>query len=148
MHPNAPAYDQQPWTRHYGDAIVIQLPPLRHANLAELLRASEERYAGQIAFTTCMPNGMNGSLSYAQVARYSDAFAVYLRECVGLAPGARVAVQMPNCLAYPVAAFGVLKAGCVLVNTNPLYTSTEMEQQFKDSGAQAAIPRGVIRLVM
>ncbi len=133
------AYDLKPWTRHYGDAIASRLPPLRHANLAGLIRDCERRFAKQIAFTTCMPNGMNGSLTYAQVARHSDAFAVYLRECVGLAAGARVAVQTPNCLAYPVAAFGVLKAGCVLVNTNPLYTPTEMEHQFKDSGAEALV---------
>ncbi len=139
MQSNAPAYDQKPWTRQYGESIAAELPPQCHANLAQLLRASEERFAGQIAFTTCMANGMNGSLTYAQVARYSDAFAVYLRECAGLAAGTRVALQTPNCLAYPVVAFGVLKAGCVLVNTNPLYTPTEMEHQFRDSGAEALV---------
>ncbi len=139
MHPNAPAYDLRPWTNHYGDAIAKQLPPQRHDNLAQLIRACEERFARQIAFTTCMPNGMHGSLTYGQVAEHSDAFAVYLRECVGLAAGARVAVQTPNCLAYPVVALGVLKAGCVLVNTNPLYTPTEMEHQLKDSGAEALV---------
>jgi long-chain acyl-CoA synthetase len=86
-----------------------------------------------------MPNGMHGSLTYRQVAEYSDAFAVYLREVVGLAAGARVALQTPNCLAFPVVAFGVIKAGCVLVNTNPLYTPSEMEHQFRDSGAEALV---------
>ncbi len=86
-----------------------------------------------------MPNGMNGSLTYAQVDALSDEFAAYLREVVGLAQGDRVAVQMPNCLAYPVVAFGVMKAGCVLVNTNPLYTPTEMVHQFSDSGAKALV---------
>ena len=135
----AAVYDLKPWTRHYGDAIANELPPPRHAHLAEFLRAAEARYAKQIAFTTCMPNGMHGSLTYAQVAQHSDAFAVYLREIAGLKAGARVAVQTPNSLAYPVAAFGVLKAGCVLVNTNPLYTPTEMAHQFKDSGAQVVV---------
>ena len=135
----APVYDLKPWTKHYGDAIAKELPPPRHAHLAEFLRAAEARYAKQIAFTTCMPNGMHGSLTYAQVAQYSDAFAVYLREIAGLKAGARVAVQTPNSLAYPVVAFGVLKAGCVLVNTNPLYTPTEMAYQFKDAGVQVLV---------
>ncbi|MEX0870449.1 MAG: AMP-binding protein [Aquisalimonadaceae bacterium] len=86
-----------------------------------------------------MPNGMSGSLSYAQVEEMSDAFALYLRESLGLRQGARVAVQMPNCLSYPVAAMGILKAGCVLVNTNPLYTEREMEHQFRDSGAECVV---------
>ncbi len=86
-----------------------------------------------------MPNGMHGSLTYAQVDEASDAFAVYLRNVVGLRQGARVALQTPNSLAYPVVAFGVLKAGCVLVNTNPLYTPAEMEHQFRDSGAEALV---------
>ena len=133
------AYDRKPWGDQYGDVIPKQLPPPRHANLAQFLRDSDARFAAQTAFTTCMPNGMHGSLTYAQIAAHSDAFAVYLRECVGLAPGARVALQSPNCLAYPVAAFGVLKAGCVLVNTNPLYTPTEMAHQLGDSGAEAIV---------
>ncbi len=135
----AAVYDLKPWIKHYGDAIAKELPPPRHSHLAEFIRAAEARHAKQIAFTTCMPNGMHGSLTYAQVAQHSDAFAVYLREIAGLAAGARVAVQTPNSLAYPVVAFGVLKAGCVLVNTNPLYTPTEMEHQFKDSGAEALV---------
>jgi long-chain acyl-CoA synthetase len=77
-----------------------------------------------------MPNGMNGSLTYAQIDTLSDNFASYLREVVGLKQGDRVAVQMPNCLAYPIVAFGVFKAGLVLVNTNPLYTAPEMIHQF------------------
>jgi len=136
---NAVVYDLKPWVRQYGKAIPKELPPPRHSNLAQFLRESEARYAKQTAFSTCMPNGMHGSLTYEQVARYSDAFAVYLRECIGLAAGARVALQTPNCLAFPVAAFGILKAGCVLVNTNPLYTPSEMEHQLADSGAEALV---------
>jgi long-chain acyl-CoA synthetase len=86
-----------------------------------------------------MPNGMNGSLSYQQIESLSDDFASYLREELGLAQGDRVAVQMPNCLAYPIVAFGIVKAGCVLVNTNPLYTASEMVHQFSDSGATTLV---------
>jgi long-chain acyl-CoA synthetase len=82
---------------------------------------------------------MNGRLSFAQVDELSDAFAGYLRAVVGLKPGDRVAVQLPNSLGYPVAALGVFKAGCVLVNTNPLYTETEMVHQFNNAGAKVLV---------
>jgi len=107
--------------------------------MPEMLRASASHYADATAFTQCMPNGMNGSLTYAEVDWLSDAFAAYLREELQLEPGDRVAVQMPNCLSYPVVAWGVLKAGCVLVNTNPLYTASEMTHQFADSEARALV---------
>jgi len=119
--------------------MTAPLPALRFNHLADLVRKSSARFSGQTAFTTCMPNGMHGSLSYAEVDRLSDAFAAYLRESLGLAAGTRVALQTPNCLAYPVVAFGVFKAGCVLVNTNPLYTPTEMEHQLRDSGAEVLV---------
>ena len=137
-HP-APIYDLKPWVEHYGTAIAAELPSPSHPHLAALLAESAARYASQTAFTTCMPNGMHGSLTFAQIDAYADAFAVYLRNVLGLAQGARVAIQTPNCLAYPVCAFGILKAGCVLVNTNPLYTPAEMEHQFRDSGAEALV---------
>ncbi|MEO0665419.1 MAG: AMP-binding protein, partial [Pseudomonadota bacterium] len=91
------------------------------------------------AFTACLPNGMNGTLSFQQVDEMSDAFAVYLREVAGLERGDRVAVQMPNCLGFPVAAFGIFKAGCVLVNVNPLYTTEEMAKQFEDAEPHALV---------
>jgi long-chain acyl-CoA synthetase len=137
-HP-APIYDLKPWVQQYGHQVAAELAPPAQAHLPALLAEAASRYATQTAFTTCMPNGMHGSLSYAQVDAYADAFAVYLRKVIGLAAGARVAVQTPNCLAYPIAAFGILKAGCVLVNTNPLYTPAEMEHQFRDSGAEALV---------
>lgn len=133
---NDHVYDSAPW-RTFHNATK----PPKHVlhNLPELIHTASSRYAEQPAFTTCMPNGMNGGLTYAEVNEMSDAFAVYLRESVGLEAGARVAVQMPNCLTLPVVSFGILKAGCVLVNVNPLYTRREMEHQFNDSGAQALV---------
>lgn len=130
---------QRPWLPHYADDVAPDLAEVPFSHLPDLVRASGAEYASTIAFTQCMPNGMNGSLTYAQVDALSDDFAAYLREVVGLAQGDRVAVQMPNCLAYPIVAFGVLKAGLVLVNTNPLYTPTEMVHQFTDSGAKALV---------
>ena len=129
----------EPWIAHYGEHAARELSPPSHANLPALLSEAAARYADQIAFTTCTANGMHGSLTYAQVEAKASAFAVYLRQGLGLAAGTRVALQTPNCLAYPVVAFGILKAACVLVNTNPLYTPTEMEHQFRDSGAEVVV---------
>ena len=113
-----------PWLVHYPSDVPKQLPPISFSNLPELLRTAVQTYDKKVAFTQVMPNGMNGSLTYRQVDELSDQFASYLREELKLSAGDRVAVQMPNCLSYPVVAFGVFKAGCVLVNTNPLYTAT------------------------
>jgi long-chain acyl-CoA synthetase len=128
-----------PWLAHYPSEVPQQLPPVPFANLPELLRSAAGQYEKTTAFTQVMPNGMNGSLTYAQVDLLSDHFASYLREELGLAAGDRVAVQMPNCLSYPIVAFGIFKAGCVLVNTNPLYTPNEMIHQFSDSGATTLV---------
>lgn len=137
-------YDSAPWTQFYGAAQNAikdrdQSQEHRFPNIPAMTAAAGKEYGPNVAFTTCMPNGMNGRLTYQQVDEMSDAFAVYLRESLGLAAGTRVAVQMPNCLALPVVAFGILKAACVLVNVNPLYTRREMEHQFNDSGAEALV---------
>jgi long-chain acyl-CoA synthetase len=130
---------QHAWVQHYPPGTEPEIGDIPYRTMPELLRRSGERYADTIAFTQVMPNGMNGSLHYGEVERLSDRFAVYLREVAGFEQGDRVAVQMPNCLSYPVVAFGILKAGCVLVNTNPLYTASEMTHQFTDSGARALV---------
>ena len=128
-----------PWTKHYPSEVSPVLEKIPYANLPELIQAAVATYSKTKAFTQVMPNGMNGSLTFAQIDSYSDDFAAYLREIVGLKQGDRVAVQMPNCLAYPIVAFGIFKAGLVLVNTNPLYTAPEMVHQFSDSGAVALV---------
>ncbi len=132
-------YDLRPWVGRYGSHIRADLPEPPHASLPALVQAAAARFAAQTAFTTVMPNGMYGSLSYQQVDEKSDQFARYLRQVAGLQVGDRVAIQMPNCLSYPVVLLGVLKAGCVAVNTNPLYTAAEMAHQFKDSGAKVVV---------
>ncbi len=103
------------------------------------IRDAAATYGPQTAFTLGLPNGSQGGITYAEVDTLSDQFAVYLREVAGFKPGDRVAIQMPNCLAYPVAVFGTLKAGLIMVNTNPLYTTAEMVHQFSDSGATGLI---------
>ena len=127
------------WLNHYPSDVPHELESHSFRNLPDLLAVASKNYSKTTAFTQCMPNGMNGSLTFEQVDKLSDDFASYLREEAGLKSGERVAVQMPNCLSYPIVAFGVLKAGCVLVNTNPLYTQTEMLHQFSDSGASALV---------
>ncbi len=130
---------KRPWLDHYPSDVPHDLPPVPFKNVAELIRKAASTYGKTTAFTQVMPNGMNGSLTYAQVDLLSDRFAIYLSEVIGLKSGDRVAVQMPNCLSYPIVAFGIFKAGLVLVNTNPLYTATEMVHQFSDSGAKALV---------
>jgi long-chain acyl-CoA synthetase len=133
------AYTLRPWMGQYGQHIAHTLDAPGPAHLPAMADAAVQRFGAQTAFTTVMPNGMYGSLSYTQVGEMSNAFAAYLREVLKLQAGDRVALQMPNCLAYPVALLGVLKAGCVAVNTNPLYTAAEMVHQFNDSGAKAVV---------
>lgn len=130
---------ERPWLAHYASDVAPDLPEFEFQNLPELIRNASSQFGKTKAFTQVMANGMNGSLTYAQVDLHSDRFAAYLRETLGLQQGDRVAVQMPNSLSYPIVAFGVFKAGLVLVNTNPLYTPSEMIHQFSDSGAKALV---------
>jgi long-chain acyl-CoA synthetase len=129
----------RPWTSFYPPGTPLDLGPLRYANLPDAIRDASRTYAKQAAFTLGLPNGSQGSITFEDADRLSDQFAVYLREVAGFKAGDRVAIQMPNCLAYPVAVFGALKAGLVMVNTNPLYTTVEMLHQFTDSGASGLI---------
>ena len=129
----------RPWIKSYAPGTPVDLPALAHTHLAHFLRAHAQANAQRPAFSTVLPGGQCGTMSFAELDARSDAFAAFLREELGLQAGDRVALQLPNCQAFPIAAFGVLKAGLVLVNTNPLYTPTEMAYQFKDSGAKALV---------
>jgi long-chain acyl-CoA synthetase len=129
----------RPWTRFYHQDTAVDLPPLAWPHLPAFIRDAARRFADRPAFTLYLPNGTQGTLTYGEVDRLSDALAVYLREVAGFAAGDRVALQMPNCLPYPIAVFACLKAGLVMVNTNPLYTPAEMAHQFADSGAVGLI---------
>ncbi|MBB5515190.1 long-chain acyl-CoA synthetase [Rubricella aquisinus] len=129
----------RPWTAFYSASVRKDIDVLPFRNIGDFVTAIASQYEKQPAFTTCLANGMNGTLTFEQVDEMSDALAVYLREVAGLDTGDRVAVQMPNCLSYPIAALGVFKAGCVLVNVNPLYTSEEMAKQFEDATPSAVI---------
>jgi long-chain acyl-CoA synthetase len=129
----------RPWTRFYHPSTAQDLGPLKWPHMPAAIRDAAATYAPKTAFTLGLPNGSQGGITYAEVDRLSDQFAVYLREVAGFKAGDRVALQMPNCLAYPIAVFGTLKAGLIMVNTNPLYTASEMVHQFSDSGAVGLI---------
>ncbi len=130
---------ERPWTSFYGPSVRAQIDELPFRNLGDLVSHTASVYGDAPAFTVCLPNGMNGTLSFRQVDEMSSALAAYLREVAGLEAGDRVALQAPNGLPFPVIAFGVFKAGCVLVNVNPLYTAEEMARQFADSKPAALV---------
>lgn len=130
---------ESPWLDQYPADVSRSLSDISFRHLPDLIAEASKKYGKRKAFIQVMPNGMNGRLSFQQVDALSDSFARYLREVLKLEAGDRVAVQMPNNLSYPIVAFGIFKAGLVLVNTNPLYTPSEMVHQYRDSGARALI---------
>ncbi|MCO7515837.1 long-chain-fatty-acid--CoA ligase FadD2 [Pseudomonas guariconensis] len=105
-----------------------------YTSVVEVFERSCKRFADRPAFSN-----LGVTLTYAELERHSAAFAAWLQQHTDLAPGDRIAVQMPNVLQYPIAVFGAMRAGLVVVNTNPLYTEREMRHQFKDSGARALV---------
>ncbi len=105
-------------------------------HLGEMVDNCVAAHGDESAFSCVLPTGHSHTLTYRQVGELSDAVAAYLREEQGLKPGDVVAVQSPNGLAYPVLAFGILKADLTITNVNPLYTPDETNHQLKDSGAK------------
>lgn len=128
-----------PWLKHYVSGTNETLEHIEYLNLADMVVKNSKRWSSLEAYTTVLPNGFHSSLTYQQISDYSDDMAVYLREVCHLKKGDRVAIQLPNCFAYPISTFGILKAGGVVVNTNPLYTPSEMLHQFEDSGVKVLI---------
>jgi long-chain acyl-CoA synthetase len=133
------AASRRPWLGVYPPGTPARINSVDYALLGDAARDMARRKGNAPAFTTVMPNGMSATLSFAQLDRLSDDFAAYLREVLRLEPGERVAVQIPNGLTYPIAAFGIFKAGCVLVNINPLYKVHEMAHVFADAEPSAII---------
>jgi long-chain acyl-CoA synthetase len=133
------ASSDKPWTAFYGPGVRTEIAAPAYRTLPDFIRSVAAAHGPAPAFTLCLPNGVNGTLSFAQVDEMSDAFAIWLREVAGLSPGDRVALQLPNGLSFPVAAFGVFKAGCTLVNVNPLYTAEEMARLFEDATPRALV---------
>jgi long-chain acyl-CoA synthetase len=121
----------KPWLATYPEIVPAELPPLEYASLAELLDKSCARYADRVAFSS-----MGKRLTYRELESQTRRIAAWLQSA-GLKKGDRVAVMMPNVLQNPVTVYGILRAGLVVVNVNPLYTPRELEHQLRDSGAKA-----------
>lgn len=122
------------WTDKYPAGIPPEIDADLYPSIQAVLRESCERFAGLPAFSN-----MGKTLTYADIYRLSGDFAAWLQNHTDLQPGDRIAIQLPNILQYPVVVFGAIRAGLIVVNTNPLYTAREMEHQFNDSGAKALI---------
>ncbi|WP_166359839.1 long-chain-fatty-acid--CoA ligase FadD1 [Pseudomonas akapageensis] len=122
------------WKDKYPAGIAADINPDEFPNIQAVLKQSCQRFANKPAFSS-----LGKTLTYGELYELSGAFAAYLQKHTDLKPGDRIAVQMPNLLQYPIAVFGAIRAGLIVVNTNPLYTAREMEHQFNDSGAKALV---------
>jgi long-chain acyl-CoA synthetase len=125
---------ERPWLAQYPAGIPAEIDLDRYASLNDMLATSCARFADLPAF-----NSMGTVLTFRQLDEGSRAFAAWLQKRAGLRRGDRVALMLPNLLQYPVALFGVLRAGMVVVNVNPLYTPRELEHQLNDAGAAAIV---------
>ncbi len=125
--------DPRPWLQNYPKGLPANIDIDKYPNLNAFVSEAMIKYAGKPAFYC-----MGKTISYGEVDRMSRQLAGYLQSR-GLKPGERVAIMMPNLLQYPIALFACVRAGFIVVNTNPLYTPREMLYQFKDSGVTAII---------
>src|ERR1700690_117959 len=132
-HKNEAALERN-WLNNYPPGVPADIDPDAYPSIKEVIDEAFVNFRQQPAFTN-----MGATLTYAQLDELSRAFAAWLQHRSGLVRGDRVALMMPNVLQYPVALFGALRAGMVVVNTNPLYTARELEHQLADSGAKAIV---------
>ena len=125
---------KKPWLKNYPENTPEELVFDPRKTLVRILDEAETKYPDNKAFVN-----FGVSMSFRQVAIDSKSFAAYLQNVLGLKKGDRLAIMMPNLLQYPVAVFGALRAGLIVVNVNPLYTPRELEHQLRDSGAKAIL---------
>ncbi len=123
----------RPWLKHYPAGMPANIDPDQYQNLLGILDETFKKYRNKSAFA-----GFGKELSFDEIDKMSRNFAAYLHSR-GLEPGDKIALMMPNILQYPIALFGAMRAGLIIVNTNPLYTTREMKHQFTDSGAKAIV---------
>ena len=122
------------WLKNYPAGIPAEIDPDRFGSLPDLIEKLAVKFADKPAF-----HNLGCTISYAELERLSRNFAAFLQGLPRMAKGERVAIMSPNLLQYPVALFGILRAGMTVVNVNPLYTPRELEHQLKDSGARAIV---------
>ncbi|ARD22560.1 MULTISPECIES: long-chain-fatty-acid--CoA ligase FadD [Shewanella] len=124
----------QPWINNLPEHVPAEIDSAQFSTLVDMFESAVAKYADQPAFIN-----MGATLTYRKLEERSRAFAAYLQNELKLEKGDRVALMMPNLLQYPIALFGVLRAGMVVVNVNPLYTPRELKHQLVDSGAKAIV---------
>jgi long-chain acyl-CoA synthetase len=122
------------WLNSYPKGVPPTIDPSSYESVAQIFEEACAKYKDRTAFTN-----MGAQLSFEDLNYLTADFASFLQNVAGLKKGDRIALQLPNILQYPVALYGALRAGLVVVNTNPLYTAREMKHQFKDSGAKAIV---------
>jgi long-chain acyl-CoA synthetase len=122
------------WLKSYPEGVPAEIDASAVGSLGDFIKTSVEKFRDRTAFIS-----MGKAMSYGELDLKSRAFASYLRDVARLPRGARVALMMPNVLQYPIAAFGALRAGYVVVNCNPLYSPRELKHQLADSGAEAIV---------
>ena len=122
------------WLQSYEAGVEAEIDANRFQSIVDVFQQSVDKFGSKTAF-----QNMDATLSYAETGKLVTDFAAYLQNVLKLPRGERVAIMMPNVLQYPIALFGALKAGLVVVNTNPLYTPRELEHQLNDSGATTII---------
>lgn len=125
---------QKIWLKSYPHGVPAEIDASQFTSLVDLFDKSVARFARHTAYVN-----MGKSITYAELDALSRQFAAYLQGELKLGKGARVALMMPNCLQYPIAMFGVLRAGFTVVNVNPLYTARELEHQLRDAGCEAIV---------
>lgn len=125
--------EPRPWLRNYPNGVPANIDVEAYETLTDMVDNSFKKFAKNPAFAC-----MGKTITFQQVDKLSAQFGAYLQSR-GLEPGDKIALMMPNLLQYPIALFGALRAGLVIVNTNPLYTPREMLHQFNDSGAKAIV---------
>ncbi len=124
----------RPWFAHMAPTVAPRIPEPVDLSLSEMARRVAAKHGSATAFSN-----LGGSLSFADVDRLATRFAHYLTGTLGLQPGDRIVIQMPNLLQYPVALYGALRAGLIVVNANPLYTAVEMAAVFADAEPKAIV---------
>src|SRR5687768_1378953 len=122
------------WVKGYPKGVPAEIDPDKYKSIVHVFREACDRFAKRPCFTN-----MGVTLTFGEIDELSAAFAAFLRNDLQLVKGDRIGLQMPNILQYPVALFGALRAGLVVVNTNPLYTQREMEHQYRDAGVKAIV---------
>jgi long-chain acyl-CoA synthetase len=128
------ALERKHWLAAYGERIPAEINPDAHGSVLEMLEAAMKRYAEKPAFRC-----FGQTLTYADTDRLSRKFAAYLQQKLGVKKGDRIAVMMPNLPAFPLALLGIVRAGAVQVNVNPLYTPRELEHQLNDAGVEVIV---------